>query len=466
MSTFNYRPPATVRAFMRDPSLVRAIVGPIGSGKTTGCLFEILRRSAEQAPTAEGVRPTRWAIIRNTVSQLRNTVLPDMQTYYGPLMTWKTSHSTVQLRFDLADGTKVEADLLFIPLEEQDDVRRLLSLQLTGAFVEEFREVDTKILSPLMGRIGRYPSVGVKPSWSGVIMSSNPYPDGSEWHRLFELVCPKTHVMYRQPSGLSAEAENVENLPQNYYERLCEGATPEFIDVAVHGYNGQDLSGSAVFKDSFDYFTHTVADTQPMEGRTFVIGMDTDRNGAALICQRGPGGQLIVHKEVFVEGTGLETFITGALTPVMHEHFTGTAFVIADPSSVTRSSITEESQKQAIERLGYKCVLAATNKIEPRLRAIESLFMSASKGKPGILISQSGCPTLINSLLSQYKYPRSARGELAPKPQKLHPWSDLVDALGYVALGFNDTRVAGKPFGVGAARPVNSKPAPSSLAWT
>lgn len=467
---FVFSPGITVRHFMKDTRFVRGLIGPLGSGKSSGAIMELLRRAMEQAPNTGGVRQTRFAIIRNTLPMLKSTVLNDIRNYLGDLADWRVSDNTVYIRFRLEDGTRVDSAWMFVPLEDANDQRRLLSLQLTGAWIEEAREVPFAILFPLMGRCGRFPSMDAAPTWQGVILTSNPWPDGSDWNLLFEVQKPNGFVLYRQPSGLAPEAENVEHLPENYYTRLCEGASADYIKVHVKGENGPDVSGLAVFRDSFRYDYHTVWETQVVEGNTFILGVDTDRNPAALICQRSPIGQLLVHKEVFTQGMGLENFVASMLTPVMYERFAGHAYVIIDPSAARRSSITEESQVQAYQRLGYDTVLAPTNNIEPRLRSIEGLMLTALGGQPGLVISRSGCPMLIRALMMEYKYPRNAKGAIVPAPEKKHPWSDLCDALSYVALGFGSPRM-GRAVGGGRLPTLGGRggrpaTAPDRRAWT
>jgi hypothetical protein len=124
----------------------------------------------------------------------------------------------------------------------------------------------------------------------------------------------------------------------------------------------------------------------------------------------------------------------------------------------------------AINRLGYEVSLAPTNDIEPRLRAIDTLLTLQMAGDPAVLISREGCPTLIRALQSEYRYPRSRTGELNPKPMKTHPFSDLVDAFGYGAMGFQSMRM-GKPIRIVGQRGygrshIPEKQPPSRLAWT
>ena len=65
----------TMEDFMLSPKYVRVIGGPIGSGKSVACTHELMRWATEQAPNAEGIRKTRFLIVRNTADQLKSTTL-------------------------------------------------------------------------------------------------------------------------------------------------------------------------------------------------------------------------------------------------------------------------------------------------------------------------------------------------------------------------------------------------------
>ena len=60
------------------------------------------------------------------------TVLLDILTWLRPICTYKVSEQLVTLRF--AD---VRAEIFLIPLEDPEDQKRLLSMQLTGAWASE-----------------------------------------------------------------------------------------------------------------------------------------------------------------------------------------------------------------------------------------------------------------------------------------------------------------------------------------
>src|SRR5258706_14478771 len=79
----DYTAPPTCARFMKSQAFGRIIPGPVGSGKTTACIIELLRRSIMQAPGPDGYRYTRFAVVRQTLKQLKDTVLKDCDTWLG-----------------------------------------------------------------------------------------------------------------------------------------------------------------------------------------------------------------------------------------------------------------------------------------------------------------------------------------------------------------------------------------------
>ncbi len=62
----NYTPPPTGKRFMASDAKMRVLMGPVGSGKSVTCSFEVVRRATMQRPNANGIRKTRAAIVRET----------------------------------------------------------------------------------------------------------------------------------------------------------------------------------------------------------------------------------------------------------------------------------------------------------------------------------------------------------------------------------------------------------------
>src|SRR3954447_21006586 len=70
-----YDAPPTLAEFLDCNAFVRCCIGPVGSGKSSVCVMEILRRACEQAPLSDGKRRTRFAVIRNTYRELEDTTV-------------------------------------------------------------------------------------------------------------------------------------------------------------------------------------------------------------------------------------------------------------------------------------------------------------------------------------------------------------------------------------------------------
>jgi hypothetical protein len=434
-----YVPPPTVERFMLDGHLVRFIVGPVGSGKSMGCIMELLRRARQQVADANGRRSTRFALIRNTMQQLRTTVLSDVMQYLNPMLRYFVTDSTIQIRADLEDGTAVHSDWVMIPLDTKEDVRRLLSMQLTGAWINEVREVPYEIVSALLERLGRFPSkLNGGPTWHGLIADSNPWDVDSPYHEALVLNPDPKWKLFHQPSGVSPEAENLENLPDGYYENAMSGSTEERIATQIRSEWGTSNAGQAVFRRSFDANTHVVdMETVVNPMRPLLVAMDFGRTPCALIGQVDTHGRYLIFEEIVTDDMGLHQMLAERLRPrLMNEPYAGKrSYVVADPAGAQRSQYSEETAFDVLKSHGFLAYPGATNDIPPRLLAVEKLLRQQIMGQPGLQISRLGCPVLIRAMASQYHYRRRRDGHLDEKPEKNnHPYSDVADALQYGCL--------------------------------
>lgn len=467
-NVINYDAPKTIADFMLDNSKVRLIIGPYGSGKTTGCIMELMRRAMMEHPDTNNVRRTRFVVVRNTAQQLRQTVLEDIRKWLAPAMTYRVTDSTVQFRFSHPTQGRIESDWLLIPLDKPEDQQRLLSLNITAGWVSEFREIPIRIVEALLGRCGRYVPIGVKENaWHGVIGESNPPDEDSEWYNKLEIERPPTWKLFKQPGGMDPDAENKEpgRLPPGYYEDLIASNNPDWVDVHVHAKYGKSLSGQAVFRASFKPDFHvTYNSLKPIPSLPLMIGQDFGRTPASLIGQVDNRGRLLIFNEATSVDMGIEQFATTILRPLMFNNFTGlSSFMVADPTGRDKNQVSEESPFDALRRLGFRVYGAPTNALEPRLRAVEQLLLRQVDGGPMLLIDGANCPQLVQALKFHYRYKRKQNMELEDKPEKTHPWSDLADCLQYMALSTN-ANYTGKV--IMDSRPRPPRPAPSVAGWT
>lgn len=429
----DYVPTATMQRVHNSQAFGRYVVGPVGSGKTTGSIMDLLMIAARQEKARDGLRYTRIALVRNTLQQLRTTLLPDILQLLKGAAEYHVSTSTIRVRTN-----EIHSDWIMMPLDTPDDQRRLLSTQLTMVYVNEFREVPQSLVAAMSGRVGRFPSmtIGITPTRFGILADSNPYADGSEWHKFLELEPNPDHILFRQPSGMSPEAENRENLPDGYYERLVSSHSEDWVKSHVHGLNSDDLAGLAVFKASFSRERHVDMDgLQVNRFRPLMIGMDFGRTPAAVVTQVNTQGRLCALHEETSENMGLQQFLRSKLRPLLTgDRFGGLkSFIVADPAGRIRSQATESTLFDTLREEGFIAVPAPSNDISVRLRAVEKLLL---EGAPqGLVIDGKACPQLVNALASGYRYKRKKNGDAEDSPEKLHPVSDLADSLQYACLG-------------------------------
>jgi hypothetical protein len=474
----------TVGRFMRSNSFGRLIAGPVGSGKTTGCVVELLRRSILQTPGDDGLRHTRFAIVRQTLKQLRDTVLKDCHTWLGRIGEYKVSENTYYLNFD-----KVRSEWLFIPLEDAEDQSRLLSMQLTGGWMSECIEMDFGVIGPLSGRCGRYPSgVTGAPTWSGLIADTNMPTELTPWHK-FMNAPPQDWEMFFQPSGLSPEAENLnylnqtddtKNLPldhpdriergREYYRRLVRmyGEDSAYIKRYVKAQYGDDPSGTAVYRESFLSRFHVVPKTEVIPGYPLIVGQDFGRDPWSVICQCDHMGRLIVHEEVPAPegGGGLEKHVQQNLRPALMkpEYLGMNVAVVGDPSGIAKNNLSEESNFDALKRMGFAAFPAPTNDIDPRLRAVESYLGRHTNGGPSIVFSGERCPKLIRGMSGGYRFTKMKSGERRAKPDK-NEYSHVNDSLQYVCLVCHGGMVDEIARRLSSVRPFRKKNV-SKAGWT
>lgn len=474
--------PPTIAAFMKSDQFGRVLAGPVGSGKTHACIFECLRRAMEQTPAKDGFRYTRFAVVRQTLKQLVDTVLKDIMDKLGSVCSYRVSEKTVYLQFG-----DVRSEWLLIPLEDQEDQRRLLSMQLTGAWMSECIEMDVKLVSALSGRCGRYPSGNRgAPKWFGIIADTNMPEEGGDWHNFMEVATPADWTVFIQPGGLEENAENLMHLAQTdetsalaeddprriaqgrlYYERLSRANSPDWIRRYVHAQYGNDPSGTAVFRDSFKRSFHVAEGLIPHRGLPLIIGQDFGRDPCSIITQMDHRGRFIVLEECIAEDTGLEWHLERGLRPIlMQERYLGIPIImIGDPSGNAKSSIYEETTFDVLKRMGFRALPAPTNDIDPRIRAIESWLLKQVDGAGAMLIDQDRCPVTIRGLAGGYRYARTRMGARKPLPDK-NAYSHVLDALQYAALASHGQmhELIGRHLGLDR-RPSN-RPRVSAAGWT
>lgn len=437
--TIVYNASKTGTQFHADQSFVRLIMGPIGSGKSVTCIEDMLMKVLQQAPfeyKGRLVRASRWAVIRNTYRELLDTTVKSFFDWVPvEFGRWIKQDVTFYMSLELPDNTIVEAEFLFRALDRPGDVKKLLSLELTGAFLNESKEIPKAVFDMAQGRVGRYPSKRKGgPSWYGIVLDTNP-PDSDSWiHRIFEEDKPEGYSIYHQPSGTSPEAENIENLPEGYYTRLVHGKTKEWVNVYVDGKYGFVSDGKPVYPEYIDALHYSDAKVRPIEGTTIYVGLDFGLTPAAVIGQE-QNGTFIILEELVTFDMGAVNF--GKLLKLRLAKYKKFDIEIwGDPAGDQRAQTDEDTPYRVLDKLGLNALPTMTNDPVIRREVVAGMLSELVNGKPRLMIS-SGAPTLRKGFNGGYKYKRlQVVGEerFVETPDK-NKFSHIHDALQYMMLG-------------------------------
>lgn len=438
-----YTPPATVANFISSDSFYNFIIGPVGSGKTTGVLFKILYHGKLQKPGPDGIRRTRWVVVRNTAPQLKDTTINSFFTWFKPGAAGKWVAGRVMFVFEFDD---VYIEVLFRPLDTPDDVSRVLSLEVTGAILDEFVEIPKPIVEALSGRCGRYPAKkDGGPTWWGMWGASNPGNEDNWWYEWLDVADtgerPPNLSYFEQPSGLSDGAENIDNLPggREYYENLMEGKSDEWIRQYIMVEWGYSLSGAPVYP-AFDHKVHVANEPLPVNKHLpLVIGFDAGLTPAAVFGQMDLHGRVLTLDELVSHDMGAERFCRTMLIPLINARFRGVKeiYLVGDPAMVQRAQSNEKSVMDILEaELDFPVDIASSNSLVDRIGAVERQLTQLTPVGPALLVDPR-CKVLIRGYRTGYVYRINTKGVKEAKPEK-NDYSHPHDANQYMMLGFSN----------------------------
>ena len=462
-------------AFCLDNHEIAAIMGPVGSAKTTAASLRIARHAFEQQPY-EGIARTRFAIVRNTGPQLTDTTMKSWFKLFpsdGKYRKYTSTTKTQVWRFQPAGMRHMlHAEFIFRALDDEDDVANLLSLEVTGFWFNELREINTEILAHAGRRAGRFPGADLGGcTWRGWVGDTNPWAATSDLHEMFVADPRPGYKFFKQPGGMEPDAENLENLEQTretlllpwndprrreqgrtYYINALRDYKKSDADMFVHCKYGASRTGKPVY-ESYDDNAHC----KPFVlGKTKIKGVDatpikigydnTGRTPAAIIAQRTADGQWRLRYEFIGEGMGmrahaqaLRVFLTEKIPDAHIERIT------CDPAG--RAKGADDIDMRMIVQREFPDVMvvnARTNDIATRIMAVEGPLRRMVNGEPAVLIHPD-CKFLRTACLSKYQYRRlkiAGEDRFTEEPDKAaKPYADIADAVQYLFLGGGEGRV-------------------------
>jgi hypothetical protein len=458
------------------------------------------RLAVLQEPNCDGIRLTKWAIVRNTYDMLETTTLETFRQWI-PHEICPVSLKPMRGNMDYPspDGTRVRSKFIFLALDRPDDVKKLLSLEVTGVFMNEAKELPYAVLKASRERIGRYPSQidgytdksdykaprdaqgNYQPcTRKSVLMDTNPPEDDHWWYQLAEEGCLRSNSssqakkavsqifdFVRGPSPLikkpdgeyepSPLAENIKFLPggYQYYLDMIAGNTEDHINVMVLGNYGTIKDGKPVYPQYNDRLHCPEKPLGLIEDLPIGLGWDGGLTPSCVIGQMTQRGQLRVIAELTSEDMGVRQFARDVVKPFLQRNFYGIeiAFSYIDPAGKGRGEAEAKSAMGILNdeyiddnedgdiiqplNLGFETEPAPTNDPTKRIDAVNSFIIKLVDGEPGYLVSRK-CPMLRKGKIGGYQYKRiqvSGEERYRDKPDK-NKYSHPADAEQYMALGF------------------------------
>jgi hypothetical protein len=452
--------PIFTKVFNSDKK-IQIVVGPYGSGKTTGFCNYIIKRSIEMTRCDDGIRRYKITLVRNTSIELANTTYATWSNWIEGIPEYSGTKKPLEKIYRFNDGNGIiELWTLFLALDKENDVKKLKSLETTDLFFNELSEINKALYDHAESRIGRYPAKEkFRKMWekdhshilykdwfpykARIFADTNP-PEDDHWiPKKIEAEPDKDTIIYHQPPALlknekgkyevNPEAENIEQQAPDYYTSMIKKGE-EYVRVYAQGYYGTAIDGKRVYVNYIDDF-HSVEEIEFCNTESVIIGVDYGTISPACLLTQFVDGQLRAIKEFVCEFMTIKQLFKSAVIPFLNSKLKGYTFeVIDDPAN------TDHGREQLNELEIYP-EPASTNSIDLRISAVNDFVDSIHNEKPRIIISRTGCPKLRQGFLGKYNFKRLrivGDEKYRDVPDKTHPYSDIHDGLQYVSLHFSN----------------------------
>ena len=472
-----------------DRSEFSIIQGPIGSGTSSMCSHKIMVMAGEQPPDDDGVRRTRWMVVRDTYPKLAETTqktwldwFPEEQ--FGVFRKKVPPMHKVRVPHPSRDNTTIDAEVIFQAIGSAEEAEAIAaSYEITGFWINEIQFTEKGVVDELMSRAGRYPSPARGPGakWLGGFADMNapeeghwiPYMRGdvlmpNDWseERKQEFEKPEPWKFFMQPPGLietmkegriiylpNPKAENQKNLRQTYLQQ-AQGKPKDWVDRRVLNKTGLYTTGKPVYPSfvEAEHCSHT--DIQILPNLPIIVGLDFGRDPAAIAGQC-PNGKWRVFNELIGENEPAVEFAP-RLKRWLSQLYPGHEFIFGgDPRGSERSRISNVPAYDVFQAHGMS-VKQATSNNDPALR--RNTVTGVLMRRDGLKISKN-CSTLRTAMAGGYHFPKirgtGAFREVPEKNRYSHPAEAfenmlLIGGEGHKVISYNKNRP--EPVKVGRRR--------------
>jgi hypothetical protein len=444
-----------VSDFILCDNFVSLIIGPIGSGKTLGSILRWEKLIYEQEPSEDGIRYSRMVVVRNTAVELRDTTIKSFEDHFGNQLKFNWGNLTAIYEHD-----DVKAEILFRALDKPGDMKKLLSLEITFAYLNELRELPKEAIENVTSRLGRYPSPkrGAEATNPCAWADTNAFDNETWIYKKFIENKPYNHTVFEQPpailnavfqnnqlisADINPDAENLENLPKEYYRGFIAGKSEDWVRVMIMRQYIPLKTGKPVYPEYND-FLHCINEDkigQPNPKLPLICAGDNGRWSGFLIGQVDTLGRLVVFDEITSDDINLTVF-SEIIASHMKAHYAGFEFETwIDPWAANqRGQVTDDTMAKVYRKSELHPRVSNTGSPTTMVEAVKKKLGEIRVGQPAIIIS-SKCKQLRKGLNGSYQYKRiNVSGEkYTEKPDK-GPYSHICNAFEFLLDGTGASR--------------------------
>lgn len=485
-STSDYAIDPFSAAFHNDhENLMKFLTGAVGVGKSWTCIFDLIFHACRAIPPTQrqhtGERRARIAMLRKTYPRLETTVLRSLSaifrntlkiTYGFPII------AEVRVPDPYHPGESIDIEFVLLAIGDEtneDELKKLRSLEITSAYVNEVNEYGTPgFLGELLGRCGRFPTAAKRVGPSGVlenILDKDGRPIGytggkllvadynkgsidgwtAKWHLNEKQERPEGVAFFDYPSPVLEVRDTEGNLVG--FEANPEAATfaskqpagvDYWLDLAKANRNdevyvnslilnkyGSVRYGTPVFQN-FKRDVHVLkSNVVPSRNQGLVIGFDhSGLQPAMSLMQTGHKG-IVLLDELVAFDTLPDDFLHNVFVPWWHALGIprNQVEIICDPADQRGRSI-DVTMVVALQKLGFvRARPAASSWGRDPTRMIRVVNEAFARG---MLHLNPKMEWTVQACAGAYSYKRlnSNYSALSLSPIK-NEWSHIADAIQY-----------------------------------
>lgn len=441
MELLEYAPNPSAVPFHQATEQVKALMGPVGSGKSSAVVMEFFLQCLE-SPV-----PVRGLVLRESWPQLRDSTVVTWREWLPEpdLSVWHESERRMTVTAPGADGVRRSHTMDFRHARRAAEASNLLSTEYSFIWLEECVPALDVGRGVMGGGLPKdmFQLALTRQRQRGahrlhIICSFNP-PPKSHWC-FQDFVGPslteqgraemarKGFAFFKQPPG-----ENAAHLPPAYYDRLREQLSPELVRRFVDGEPLTVYPGSRVYADVIED-VHIVDDVPLLPGVGLISMHDFGRTPAALLAQLTSEGQLRVVRELQLWGAATAK-LAEQMRLLLRNDFPGQDWLRGwgDPAGQNPTETDDTTSFKIMAKHGFPLTAGALTFLARR-EAVKVRCARMVGSQPALLISRAGCPLLCEALLGGYRYPQNMDGSIGYHPLK-NDFSHLANCLEYGISG-------------------------------